>query len=78
MSVKRGDELLPDYDPEGPVRATTDGIGVTLCMETGPSDVSCVRTPTSQNSTITQSQGSVEITNRVNDSGTTTITTIQR
>ena len=78
LAIGSGNELLPDYDPEGPVRATTDGIGVTLCMETGPSDVSCVRTPTSQNSTITQSQGSVEITNRVNDSGTTTITTIQR
>jgi hypothetical protein len=78
LSVKQGDELLPDYDPDGPVRATVDGIGVTLCMETGPSDVSCVRTPTSQNSTIIQSQGSVEITNRINDTGTTTITTIQR
>lgn len=78
LAIGSGNELLPDYDPEGPVRATTDGIGVTLCMETGPSDVSCVRTPTTQNSTITQSQGSVEITNRVNDSGTTTITTIQR
>ena len=78
LSVKQGDELLPDYDPDGPVRATVDGIGVTLCMETGPSDLSCVRTPTSQNSTIIQSQGSVEITNRVNDTGTTTITTIQR
>ena len=78
LAVKQGDELLPDYDPEGPVRATVDGVGVTLCMETGPSDVSCVRTPTTQNSTIIQSQGSVEITNRVNDTGTTTITTIQR
>ena len=78
LEVRKGDELLPDYDPDGPVRATVDGIGVTLCMETGPSDVSCVRTPTTQNSTIIQSQGSVEITNRVNDSGTTTITTIQR
>lgn len=78
LEVRKGDELLPDYDPDGPVRATVDGIGVTLCMETGPSDVSCVRTPTTQNSTVIQSQGSVEITNRVNDTGTTTITTIQR
>ena len=78
LAVKAGDELLPDYDPAGPVRATVDGVAVRLCMETGPSDVSCVRTPTTQNSTIIQSQGSVEITNRVNDSGTTTITTIQR
>lgn len=78
LAVGSGNELLPDYDSEGPVRATVDGIGVTLCMETGPSDVSCVRTPTTQNSTIIQSQGSVEITNRVNDTGTTTITTIQR
>lgn len=78
LAVRQGDELLPDYDPDGPVRATVDGIGVTLCMETGPSDVSCVRTPTTQNSTVIQSQGSVEITNRVNNSGTTTITTIQR
>lgn len=72
------DELLPDYDPEGPVRATTDGIGVTLCMETGPSDLSCVRTPTSQQTSITQTQGSVSIFNRVNDAGTTNIETIQR
>ena len=78
LAIGSGNELLPDYDPEGPVRATVDGVGVTLCMETGPSDVSCVRTPTTQNSTIIQSQGSVEITNRVNDTGTTTITTIQR
>jgi len=78
LSVKRGDELLPDYDPDGPVKATVDGIGVTLCMETGPSDVSCIRTPTSQNSTITQTQGSVSITNRVNDTGTTIIETNQK
>ena len=78
LAIKKGDDLLPDYDPEGPVTATTDGIGVTLCLETGPSDVSCVRTPTNREATITQIQGAIEITNRVNDSGTTTITTIQR
>ena len=78
LAISSGNELLPDYDPEGPVRATVDGISVTLCMETGPSDLSCVRTPASQKSTIIQTQGSVEITNRVNDEGTTTITTIQR
>ena len=78
LAIRKGDELLPDYDPEGPVRATTDGIGVTLCMETGPSDVSCVRTPTTQETAITQTQGSVSIFNRVTDTGTTTIETIQR
>ena len=74
-TAQRG--ILPDYIPGQGVEAYVDSINVELCMDTTGSDISCVKTPTTQDSTIRQIQGPVDITNRVNSEGTTTITTRQ-
>lgn len=76
LSREQKNKILPDYIPGQNVKAYVDSINVELCMESA-SDVSCIRTPTTQSSTINQIQGPVEIVNRVNDEGTTTITTRQ-
>ena len=70
-------ELLPDYIPDQGVTYTTDGITIQLCMDTTGSDKSCITVSDTQETTIRQIQGAVDITNRVIDSGTTTITTDQ-
>ena len=59
------------------VEAYVDSMHVELCIDTIGSDIACVKTPTTQESTIRQIQGTVDITNRVNSEGTTTITTRQ-
>lgn len=68
--------LLPDYLPSSGVKVEIDDFGVTLCRESG-GDTQCITTPKTQNSTITQIQGPVEIINRVNTGGTTTINATQ-
>ena len=65
--------LLPDYVATSGVVASVDDLKVELCRNDG-SNVQCVNTPKNQNTTITQQQGSVEIKNRVNNGGNTTIT----
>ena len=70
--------ILPDYIPDQGVKATVDTINVELCMDTGVGDISCIQTPTSQSATVRQIQGAIDITNRINNEGTTTITTIQK
>ena len=65
--------LLPDYVKSSGVVVAIDEPSVELCRNDG-SNIQCIQTPTNQNSTITQIQGSVEITNRVNQGGSTTIT----
>jgi hypothetical protein len=65
--------LLPDYVATTGVVATVDDLQVELCRNDG-SNMQCVSVPKNQSSTIYQIQGSVEIRNRVNSSGTTTIT----
>ena len=77
LSAEEADGLLPDYIPDQGVTAIVDVISVQLCMDTTGSDISCITVPTTQDTTIRQIQGTVDITNRVNDSGTTTITTNQ-
>ena len=69
--------ILPDYVPGQGVEAYVDSINVELCIDTTGSDIACVKVPTSQETTIRQIQGPVDITNRVNGEGTTTITTKQ-
>ena len=69
--------ILPDYIPGQGVEAYVDSINVELCIDTTGSDIACVKVPTSQETTIRQIQGPVDITNRVNSEGTTTITTKQ-
>ena len=73
----QGSDLLPDYVPDQGVTAIVDSISVELCMDTTGSDIACVNVPTTQETTIRQIQGAVDITNRVNSEGTTTITTEQ-
>ena len=69
--------LLPDWRATSGVTVTLDEPTVTLCRDDG-SNVQCVSTRTTQNTTILQQQGSIEIKNRVNAGGSTTITLIQR
>jgi len=65
--------LLPDYVATTGVTVEVDDLQVTLCRNDG-SNQQCVTTPKNQSSTIYQQQGSVEIKNRVNNGGGTTIT----
>jgi hypothetical protein len=68
--------LLPDYVPTSGVTVEVDDLQITLCRE-GGGDVSCVTTPKNQNSTVTHTQGPIEIKNRINNGGGTTINTTQ-
>ena len=77
LAISDKNELLPDFIPDQGVTFTTDGIIVELCMDTTGSDISCITVPENQETTIRQIQGAVDITNRVIDDGTTTITTEQ-
>ena len=65
--------LLPDYVALTGVVASVDDYSVNLTRDDG-SNVQSVTVPKNQNSTIYQIQGSVEIRNRVNSGGGTTIT----
>lgn len=68
--------LLPDYIPTSGVLVEVDDLQVTLCRE-GNGDVQCITTPKNQNTTITQTQGPVEIKNRINNGGNTIINATQ-
>jgi hypothetical protein len=65
--------ILPDYRANTGVVALIDDNTVTLIRDTG-SDIQSVTASKNQNTTIIQQQGSIEIKNRVNAYGTTTIT----
>jgi len=69
--------LLPDYVATSGIVVELDEPKVTLCRDDG-SNRQCVTTPTKQNSTIYQTQGSLEFKNRVNAGAGTIITLIQR
>jgi hypothetical protein len=69
--------LLPDYVATSGITVELDEPKVTLCRDSG-SDIQCVTTPTRQNSTIYQTQGSLDFKNRVNSGGGTVITLIQK
>jgi hypothetical protein len=68
--------LLPDYSALTGVTVELDEPKVTLCREAG-GDVQCITTPTSQNTTISQTVGGTEVRNRVNTGGSTTINATQ-
>lgn len=68
--------LLPDYVPTSGVVAEVDDLQVTLCRE-GGGDTQCISVPKNQNTTITQTQGAIEIKNRVNSGGNTYINATQ-
>lgn len=69
--------LLPDWIPTTGVTVELDEPSITLGRDDG-SNRMYVTVPTSQNTTIMMTQGSVEIKNRVNGTGTTIITLIQK
>jgi len=71
------DTVLPDYRRSSGVIAVKDEPYVTLCRD-GGGDQQCVTTPINQNSTIVQVQGSITISNRVNQGNGTSITLIQK
>jgi hypothetical protein len=71
------DTVLPDYRKSSGVIAVKDDPFVTLCRDSGQ-DKQCVTTPINQSATLTQTQGSVTIKNRINQGTGTVITLIQR
>jgi hypothetical protein len=71
------DSILPDWRRSSGIIVTKDEGQVGLCRDNG-SDVQCVTTPVTQNSLITQIQGSIEFKNRINEGGNTIITIVQR
>ena len=71
------DSILPDWRRSSGIIVTKDEGQIGLCRDNG-SDIQCVTTPVTQNSLITQIQGSIEFSNRVNQGGNTIITLIQR
>jgi len=71
------DTVLPDYRRSSGIIAIKDESRVELCRNDG-SNIQCVATPFTQNSTIYQIQGTLEFKNRVNAGGNTIITLIQR
>lgn len=71
------DSVVPDWRRSSGVIVTKDEGQVGLCRDNG-GDIQCITTPVTQNSLITQIQGSIEIVNRINSGGNTIITVVQR
>ena len=65
---------LPDWNKDMKVipEIKTDTVGV--CRPDGAGNIQCVAVPANQNTTIIQTQGSTNVTNRVNSGGNTIIT----
>lgn len=70
-------KLLPDYKRASGVVASVDAVEVQLCRPDASANNSCVTTPKNQNSTITITQGSTTVINRVNQGNNTIIITRQ-
>ena len=77
LNKNNNSKLLPDWFPLSGITVELDEPKVTLCREDG-SNVQCVTTPTRQNTTIYQTQGSMEFKNRINNGAGTVITLIQK
>jgi len=76
--LKPKNALLPDYTKASGVVATVDAINVELCRSDSASNTSCITTPKTQNSTVTQTQSeNVAFKNRINAGNNTFITTKQ-
>jgi FecR protein len=70
-------KLLPDYVALSGITVAIDEPKLTLARDDGSNFMS-VTVPTSQNTTIYMTQGTMDIKNRVNSGGGTTITMIQK
>jgi hypothetical protein len=71
------DPVLPDYRKASGIVVTRDEMNIQLCRDNG-ADIQCISTPTTQNSTLFQTQGTLEFKNRINQGGNTIITIVQR
>jgi len=69
--------LLPDYKKESGVVAIVDTMDVQLCRPDVANNNSCISTPKSQSSTVTITQGSTTVINRINQGGNSIIVTRQ-
>ena len=73
LVVSQATSLLPDYKASTGVVAEVDALGVELFRDDG-SNKQSVHVDRTRSLTVYQIQGSVEVKNRVNNAGTTTIT----
>jgi len=73
LKMPAANSVLPDYKPSTGVVAEIDALSVTLSRDDG-SNIQNILVDRNRALTIYQIQGSVEIKNRVNNAGTTTIT----
>jgi len=73
LKMPTANSVLPDYKPSTGVVAEIDALSVTLSRDDG-SNIQNILVDRNRALTIYQIQGSVEIKNRVNNAGTTTIT----
>ena len=73
LVVSQATSLLPDYKASTGVVAEVDALGVELFRDDG-SNKQSVLVDRNRSLTVYQIQGSVEVKNRVNNAGTTTIT----
>ena len=77
LNNNNNNRLLPDWQATSGITVELDEPKVTLCRDDG-SNRQCATVPTSQNTTIFQTQGSLDFKNRVNSGAGTVITLIQR
>jgi hypothetical protein len=73
LKMPSANSVLPDYKASTGVIAEVDSLAVNLSRDDG-SNIQSVHVDRSRALTIYQIQGSVEVKNRVNNAGTTTIT----
>ena len=73
LKIPSANSVLPDYKASTGVVAEVDSLAVNLSRDDG-SNIQSVHVDRSRALTIYQIQGSVEVKNRVNNAGTTTIT----
>jgi hypothetical protein len=71
------DSMLPDYKKTSGIVVTKDDPTVSLCRDSG-SDIQCVTTPQTQNTTLYMTQNNIEFKNRVNQGGNTIISLTQK
>jgi hypothetical protein len=77
IAPQKTTQILPDYKKSSGVVATVDTIEVQLCRPDAASNNACITTPKNQDSTITITQGSATVINRVNRGAGTVIVTRQ-
>lgn len=71
------DSVIPDYRKSSGIVVVKEDPTIQLCRDNG-ADIQCITTPLTQNSTLYQTQGTLEFKNRINSGGNTIITVVQR